>query len=99
VRQERRVAEARVAQAAGVEARERAAAAVLVQGYLAELLPGVLAGLRDQGYLLERVERAVDDELMPWLLREVSAEIESIITSRDVITGYYSDWHRHFKPH
>jgi radial spoke head protein 3 len=99
VRQERRVAEARVAQAAGVESRERAAAAVLVQGYLAELLPGVLAGLRDQGYLLERVERAVDDELMPWLLREVSAEIESIITSRDVITGYYSDWHRHFKPH
>lgn len=54
---ERRVAEARVAQVAAVEARERAAAAVLVQGYVAELLPSVLAGLRDQGYLMERIER------------------------------------------
>lgn len=29
----------------------------------------------------------VDEEFMPWLVAEVSAEIESIITSRDVITG------------
>lgn len=55
--QERRVAEAREAQLAATEARERAAAAVLVQGYVAELLPAVLAGLRDQGYLMERIER------------------------------------------
>lgn len=26
---------------------------------------------------------------MPWLVREVSEEIESIITSRDVITGTF----------
>lgn len=51
------MAEARVAQVAALEARERAAAAVLVQGYVAELLPSVLAGLRDQGYLMERIER------------------------------------------
>lgn len=57
--QERRVAEARVAQLAAGEARERAAAAVLVQGYVAELLPSVLAGLRDQGYLMERIERGL----------------------------------------
>lgn len=29
----------------------------------------------------------VDEEFMPWLVAEVSQEIESIITSRDVITG------------
>ncbi|KOB67370.1 putative Flagellar Radial spoke protein [Operophtera brumata] len=28
----------------------------------------------------------VDEEFMPWLVAEVSAEVESIITSRDVIT-------------
>ncbi|KAJ0180192.1 hypothetical protein K1T71_004783 [Dendrolimus kikuchii] len=38
-------------------ARERAAAAGLVRGYVAELVPAVLAGLRDQGYLLERIHR------------------------------------------
>lgn len=129
--QERRVAEARVAQQSALQARERAAAAALVQGYVAELLPAVLAGLRDQGFLLQRTMRGtraelrrhrhrrslidrtmrlccvmflalsfvvtiyidktgfagVDEEFMPWLVAEVSAEIESIITSRDVITG------------
>lgn len=53
------MAEAREAQLAATEARERAAAAVLVQGYVAELLPAVLAGLRDQGYLMERIERGI----------------------------------------
>lgn len=113
------MAEARVAQIAATEARERAAAAVLVQGYVAELLPSVLAGLRDQGYLMERIERGqsrarrytrrterlspnihllitrylwlaftgIDEEFMPWLVEEVSREIESLITSRDVIIG------------
>ncbi|KAJ2939600.1 hypothetical protein O0L34_g14317 [Tuta absoluta] len=88
---ERRVAEARVAQIAAIEARERAAAAVLVQGYMAELLPSVLAGLRDQGYLMETIERGVDDEFMPWLINEVTQEIESIITSRDVISEIVRD--------
>ncbi|KAJ8732366.1 hypothetical protein PYW08_015096 [Mythimna loreyi] len=88
---ERRVAEARVAQVAAVEARERAAAAVLVQGYVAELLPSVLSGLRDQGYLMERIERGIDEEFMPWLVDEVSKEIESIITSRDVIIEIVRD--------
>lgn len=83
---ERRVAEARAGRAAAVQARERAAAAALVQGYVAELLPAVLAGLRRQGYLLERARAGVDGEFMPWLLQEVAQEIESIITSRDVIT-------------
>ncbi|XP_052753263.1 radial spoke head protein 3 homolog B isoform X2 [Galleria mellonella] len=88
---ERRVAEARVAQSAAQEARERAAAGVLVQGYVAELLPSVLAGLRDHGYLVDRVHTGVEEEFMPWLVEEVSKEIESIITSRDVITEIVRD--------
>ncbi|XP_068630645.1 radial spoke head protein 3 homolog B [Battus philenor] len=83
---ERRVGEARAAQVAAGEARARAAAAALVQGYVAELLPSVLAGLRSHGYLLDRVHTGVNEEVMPWLVQEVSLEIESIITSRDLIT-------------
>ncbi|XP_045534390.1 radial spoke head protein 3 homolog B [Papilio machaon] len=90
---ERRVGEARLAQVAAGEARARAAAAALVQGYVAELLPSVLAGLRCHGYLIERIQTGVNEEVMPWLVQEVSLEIESIITSRDVITGRH--WHLH----
>ncbi|CAH2107844.1 unnamed protein product [Euphydryas editha] len=88
---ERRVAEAREARVAGEEARARVAAATLVQGYVAELLPAVLAGLRDSGYLVRRVTRGVEEEFMPWLIKEVSLEIESIITSRDVIAEIVRD--------
>ncbi|GBP19770.1 Radial spoke head protein 3 homolog [Eumeta japonica] len=86
---ERRVAEARQAKETAIEARERAAAAVLVRGYVAELLPSVLAGLREEGYLIEHIEKGVEDEFLPWLEKEVSAEIETIVTSRDVITESY----------
>ncbi|XP_069354879.1 radial spoke head protein 3 homolog B isoform X2 [Maniola hyperantus] len=88
---ERRVAEARAARSAGAEARARVAAAALVQGYVAELLPSVLAGLRDSGYLLRRMQRGVEEEFMPWLLEAVSHEVESIITSRDVLTEIVRD--------
>lgn len=36
---------------------------------------------------MELFVAGVDEEFMPWLVAEVSQEIESIITSRDVITG------------
>ncbi|XP_072940910.1 radial spoke head protein 3 homolog isoform X1 [Epargyreus clarus] len=88
---ERRVAEARLARAAGAEARRRVAAAALVQGYVAELLPAVLAGLRDARYLQRRLPAGVEEEAMPWLISEVSQELEAIITSRDVITEIVRD--------
>ncbi|KAM3961947.1 LOW QUALITY PROTEIN: radial spoke head protein 3 [Aphomia sociella] len=87
---ERRVAEAREARCAAEEAR-RAAAAALVRAHVAALLPAALAGLRDHGYLVHRIQRGVDEEFMPWLVEEVSKEIESIITSRDVITEIVRD--------
>lgn len=62
---------ARAAAAAAGEARARAAAAVLVQGYVAELLPAALAGLRDQGYLVERTERGTTILLVDNLLRAI----------------------------
>ncbi|XP_032511545.2 radial spoke head protein 3 homolog [Danaus plexippus] len=88
---ERRIAEARAAAVSGREARSRVAAAALVHGYVADLLPAVLAGLRDGGYLVRRMQQGVEDEFMPWLVQEVSQELESIITSRDVITEIVRD--------
>lgn len=54
---ERRVAEARVARDVARDARERVAAATLVRAHVTDLLPSVLAGLRSQGYLLDRLQR------------------------------------------
>lgn len=76
-----------MARVSAEEARARVAGAALVQGYVAELLPAVLGGLRDAGHLLRRAQRGVDEEAVPWLVREVAQEIEAIITSRDVIAG------------
>ncbi|KAG7299295.1 hypothetical protein JYU34_016215 [Plutella xylostella] len=83
---EARVAEARAAGAAAREARARAAALQLMQGSVAELLPAALAGLRDQGFLVDAAHRGVEEEFLPWLAGEVAREIQSIITSRDVVT-------------
>ncbi|XP_059049799.1 radial spoke head protein 3 homolog B isoform X2 [Achroia grisella] len=88
---ERRVWEARGARAAAEEARERAAGAVVVRGHVAELLPAVLAGLRAQGYLHDALQTGVEEEFMPWLVDQVSEELESIITSRDLITELVRD--------
>ncbi|CAK1603733.1 unnamed protein product [Parnassius mnemosyne] len=88
---ERRVAEARRSARAAEEARARAAGATLLRGWLAGLLPAVLAGLREHGYLLDSLHAGVNEEVMPWLVQEVSHEIESIITSREVITEIVRD--------
>lgn len=38
------------------ETQERVAAAVLAHGYLADLLPNVLEGMKDSGYLHDVIE-------------------------------------------
>ncbi|XP_041976164.1 radial spoke head protein 3 homolog B [Aricia agestis] len=83
---ERRIEQSAAAAVAAQEAKARVAAAALVRGYVADLLPAALAGLRTAGHLQSELQRGVEDEFMPWLIQEVSLEIESIITSRDVIT-------------
>ncbi|GLV38716.1 Radial spoke head protein 3 [Carabus blaptoides fortunei] len=68
------------------ETEERIAAAVLIQGYIADLLPSVLEGLNESGFLYDNMKQDIDENFMPWLMKEVSHEMENMVSSRDVLT-------------
>ncbi|GLG92979.1 Uncharacterized protein GBIM_00504, partial [Gryllus bimaculatus] len=82
---EARVAEFAEASRQNKDTQERVAAAVLTQGYLQDLLPSVLEGLRESGYLLDDVREDVRSNFMPWLMSEVQAEMNNMVNSRDII--------------
>mgnify|MGYP002715746140 CR=1 FL=1 len=76
------------------ETEERVAAAMLSEGYIAELVPNVLEGLKDAGFLADEIKSDVDHQFMPWLMTEVKNELAKMISSRDILGGYY-----HHHPH
>ncbi|XP_043267967.1 radial spoke head protein 3 homolog B isoform X2 [Venturia canescens] len=67
------------------ETEERVAAAVLLTGYIAELLPAVLEGLKMSGFLLDEIKADVEEGFMPWLMKEVKKEMGSVIESRELL--------------
>ncbi|XP_011873030.1 PREDICTED: radial spoke head protein 3 homolog isoform X2 [Vollenhovia emeryi] len=67
------------------ETEERVAAAVLLTGYIAELLPAVLEGLKMSGYLLDEIKADVEEGFMPWLMKEVKKEMGNVIESRELL--------------
>ncbi|XP_071570668.1 radial spoke head protein 3 homolog isoform X1 [Temnothorax nylanderi] len=67
------------------ETEERVAAAVLLTGYIAELLPAVLEGLKMSGYLLDEIKADVEEGFMPWLMKEVKKEMGNMIESRELL--------------
>ncbi|XP_011502387.1 PREDICTED: radial spoke head protein 3 homolog B [Ceratosolen solmsi marchali] len=67
------------------ETKERVAAAVLLTGYIAELLPIVLEGLKISGFLLDEIKTDVQQEFMPWLMKELKKEIGTMIQSRSIL--------------
>lgn len=71
------------------EMEERIAASVLMQGYMADLLPSVLEGLEEEGFLTDNIKRDIDESFIPWLMKEVTHELQEIVSSRDVLTGNY----------
>ncbi|KAL4708758.1 hypothetical protein ACJJTC_007139 [Scirpophaga incertulas] len=82
---EARVSQAQAQQAAAREARSAAAAAALARGWLADAVPAALRGLQLRGCLAAAEDSAAAD-LLPWLVDEVAAEIEALLTSRDLVT-------------
>lgn len=84
---DRRMLEHAAGAKAQQETEERIAAAVLMQGYIADLLPSVLEGLKEDGFILDNMKAEVDDTFMPWLMKEVTAEMESMVSSRDLLSG------------
>ncbi|XP_015591817.1 radial spoke head protein 3 homolog B isoform X2 [Cephus cinctus] len=67
------------------ETEDRVAAAVLLTGYIAELLPAVLEGLKMSGFLLDEIKADTEEGFMPWLMKEVKKEMGSMIESRELL--------------
>ncbi|XP_056644035.1 radial spoke head protein 3 homolog B [Diorhabda sublineata] len=82
---ERRMAELEEGLKNQKEMEEKIAAAVLMQGYLANLLPSVLEGLESDGFLLDNIKQDLEDSFMPWLLKEVTGEMQDMVSSRDIL--------------
>lgn len=69
------------------ETEERVAAALLSESYIADLVPNVLEGLKDAGFLVDEIRTDVDRKFMPWLMTEVKTELAKMISSRDILGG------------
>ncbi|CAL7942923.1 unnamed protein product [Xylocopa violacea] len=67
------------------ETEERVAAATLLTGYIADLLPAVLEGLKMSGFLLDEIKADVEGGFVPWLMREVKKEMGNVIESRELL--------------
>ncbi|XP_012274838.1 radial spoke head protein 3 homolog B [Orussus abietinus] len=67
------------------ETEDRVAAAVLLTGYIAELLPSVLEGLKMSGFLLDEIKADVEEGFMPWLMKEVKKEMGTMVESREIL--------------
>ncbi|KAG8037832.1 hypothetical protein G9C98_006043 [Cotesia typhae] len=73
------------------ETEERVAAAVLLTGYVAELLPSVLDRLKMSGYLLEEIkkEMEVGEGFMPWLISQMKTEMDTMVDSKELLEGNF----------
>lgn len=64
---------------------ERVTAAKLLQGHIADLLPGVLEDIEPLKDAADREQ--LEEQLRPWLAQEVAEEIGQMIDSRDLLEG------------
>ncbi|XP_015117126.1 radial spoke head protein 3 homolog [Diachasma alloeum] len=67
------------------ETEERVAAAVLLTGYIAELLPAVLEDLKMSGFLLDEIRGDIEEGFVPWLMNEVKREMGTVMESREIL--------------
>ncbi|XP_066144021.1 radial spoke head protein 3 homolog B isoform X5 [Euwallacea fornicatus] len=65
---------------------ERIAASVLIQDYLADLLPSVIEGLESEGFMMDHTKEDIGESFMPWLIQEVAVEVQDMVCSRDVLS-------------
>lgn len=72
------------------EMEERIAGSVLTQGYMADLLPSVLDSLEEDGFLVDNIKQELDTSFMPWLVKEVTTELQEMVSSRDLLTGIFT---------
>ncbi|XP_066258682.1 radial spoke head protein 3 homolog B [Euwallacea similis] len=65
---------------------ERIAASVLMQGYITDLLPSVIEGLESEGFMMDYTKEDIGESFMPWLIKEVTLEVQDMMCSRDVLS-------------
>ncbi|CAL1546916.1 unnamed protein product [Lymnaea stagnalis] len=58
------------------ETAEKIAARAFAQSYLADLVPSVFGTLSDNGYFFDPVERDVEQGFLPWLMEQVTTELD-----------------------
>uniref|UniRef100_A0A336LMR2 CSON012980 protein n=1 Tax=Culicoides sonorensis TaxID=179676 RepID=A0A336LMR2_CULSO len=79
----RRLAQDMLTKELDSEMQQRVTAAKLIQGYISDLLPGVLEDIEP---LRETADRQLlEEQLKPWLAQEVAEEIGQMIDSRDLL--------------
>lgn len=67
------------------ETAEKIAARAFAQSYLSDLVPSVFGTLSDNGYFFDPVERDVEQGFMPWLMSEVTVNLEKATLGRTML--------------
>ncbi|XP_046685290.1 LOW QUALITY PROTEIN: radial spoke head protein 3 homolog B-like [Homalodisca vitripennis] len=82
----KRVEELELTNRIRLETEDRVSAAVLTQGYLTDLLPSVLEGLKEAGYFIDDIREDVEENFMSWLMGEVRQEMQRMVDNRDLLS-------------
>lgn len=73
------------------ETTNKIAARAFAQSYLQDLVPSVFGTLHDHGYFYDPVERDVETSFMPWLMEEVTIELNKSRVARAVLDSIIRD--------
>lgn len=82
---ERRVRQQREVIQKETETVEKMAATNYAKNYLQDLVPEVFDSLESSGYFFDVVEREVESDFMPWLMGEVSTELDRTVQARSML--------------
>ncbi|XP_018599270.1 radial spoke head protein 3 homolog B-like [Scleropages formosus] len=88
---ERRIKQQREALQREKESVEKIAAWAFAKQYLSELLPRVYGMLRDKGYFYDPVERDVETEFLPWVIKEVNNTLGKRYVARTILNTLIRD--------
>lgn len=67
------------------ETTAKIAARAFAQSYLQDLVPSVFGTLQDHGYFFDPVERDIESEFMPWLMKGVESEMSKARVARNCL--------------
>ncbi|NXX12993.1 RSPH3 protein, partial [Podargus strigoides] len=67
------------------ETTEKIAARAFAQRYLTDLIPSVFNNLRESGFFYDPIERDIETEFLPWLMKEVEETLERKALGRTVL--------------